>query len=29
MLLFLASVVEQLDLAPEHIAKGDVHSRHR
>jgi hypothetical protein len=26
MLLFLASVVEQLDLALEHIAKGDVHN---
>ena len=26
MLLFLASLVEQLDLALEHIAKGDVHN---
>jgi hypothetical protein len=26
MLLFLASVLEQLDLALEHIAKGDVHN---
>jgi hypothetical protein len=26
MLLFLATVLEQLDLALEHVAKGDIHN---